>query len=275
MSRSPAARVTLAICASLGSALAPAWAGASWQEEATRAYAEVLRRVVTAEGRVRYAALRAEPAPLDAHLANVAAVPAAALEAASEPDRIAFLINAYNAITLKTVAENDPIRPRGLAALRFPANSIRQIPDAWSDRRWTVAGRTVSLDDIEHRTLRVRFSEPRIHAALVCAALGCPPLRTEPYDGARLAEQLDDQARRYLASPAGLQLRDGGRTVAVSAIFTWFAADFDSVGGVRAFLARHAPDAARAALADAGTRIAFLDYDWSLNEAPPANPDRR
>lgn len=233
----------------------------------TDAYARVLDHFVTAEGTVRYVALQAAPADLDRTLARLAATTTPELEAMPEDDRIAFWINAYNAITLRTIIDHYPIRATGgLSALRYPSSSIRQISGAWSDRDWVVAGRKMSLDDIEHDTLRKRFDDPRVHMALVCAAVGCPPLRTEPYEGDRLDEQLDDQARRYLASPAGLRVEKGGREVAVSAIFKWFDDDFDSAGGVRGFLARHAPDAARTALARRKTKITYLDYDWSLNE---------
>jgi hypothetical protein len=248
-------------------AVPPALSSASDPGSASSAYAEVLQQVVTPQGRVRYAALEADPAGLDAHLAAVASGDPSDLARRPEADRVAFWINAYNAITLKTIIDNYPVQPRGLAGLRYPPSSIRQIAGAWSDRRWTVLGRKMSLDDIEHETLRRQFAEPRVHVALVCAALGCPPLRSEPYEGARLASQLDDQARRYLASPAGLQLATDGRSVAVSAIFKWFAADFEATGGVRAFLACHAPEAARRAVADQRSRITYLDYDWSLNDA--------
>jgi hypothetical protein len=233
----------------------------------TEAYARVLDSFVTADGGVRYAALEAESADLDRALAGFAAMTPAELEALPEADRIAFWINAYNAITLKTIIDNYPIQGSGLSALRYPSSSIRQISGAWSNRDWTVAGRKMSLDDIEHETLRKLFDEPRIHMALVCAAKGCPPLRTAPFRGDRLDEQLDDQARRYLASPAGLRVEPDGREVAVSAILKWFDDDFDSAGGVRAFLAAHAPAAARTALSDRNTKITYLDYDWSLNEA--------
>jgi hypothetical protein len=230
-------------------------------------YATTLQRVVTPEGRVRYAALKGDPAGLDAFLASLAAGNRAELAQLPETDRIAFWINAYNAITLKTIIDHYPIHGRGLSALRFPASSIRQISGAWSNRDWTVLGTKMSLDDIEHETLRRQFHEPRIHMALVCAALGCPLLRNEPYQGAHLNEQLDDQARRYLASPAGLQLEAGGHEVTVSSIFKWFASDFESSGGVRAFLARYAPEAARGVLAGTGATITYLRYDWTLNEA--------
>jgi hypothetical protein len=230
-------------------------------------YATTLQRVVTSDGMVRYAALKDDPLGLDAFLASLAAGSPADIAKHPEADRIAFWINAYNAITLKTIIENYPIQPRTLAGLRYPPSSIRQISGAWSKRNWTVLGQKMSLDDIEHGTLRKQFAEPLVHMALVCAALGCPPLRGEPYEGARLTGQLEDQARRYLASPAGLQVAKDGRGVAVSAIFNWFAADFEATGGVRTFLARHAPEAARRAVADQRNRITYLDYDWSLNDA--------
>ncbi len=216
---------------------------------------------------MRYAALKANPTGLDAFLASLAQGSQADLTKLNEADRVAFWINAYNAITLKTITTNYPIHASGFSALRYRASSIRQISGAWTNRDWTVLGKKMSLDDIEHETLRKQFHEPRIHMALVCAALGCPPLRNEPYEGARLGEQLDDQARRYLASPAGLRLDPGRGKVTVSSIFKWFASDFEPTGGVRAFLARYAPEGPRAALADEGAKITYLDYDWTLNEA--------
>ena len=233
----------------------------------TAAYARVLERFVTDDAHVRYAALKAGPTDLDEYLDSLATLDPKGIEALPEADRIALWVNAYNAITLKTIIDSYPIQGRGLSALRYPASSIRQISGAWTDRGWVVAGSKMSLDDIEHKILRKRFHEPRVHMALVCAALGCPPLRAEPYDGARLGEQLDDQARRYLASPFGMKLEPERRRIAVSAIFKWFAGDFDKEDGVRAFLTRYAPEAARADLADSKTKITFLDYDWSLNEA--------
>lgn len=236
------------------------------QTLATEAYAATLRRFVTPDGRVRYAALKASPADLDAFLASIGTLDPTAQRRWTGEDRIAFWINAYNAITLKTIVNHYPIHRSGLLSILFPENSIRQIPDAWSARSWPVMGERRSLDDIEHEVLRKQFQEPRVHMALVCAAVGCPPLRDEPYSGPRLDDQLDDQARRYLAGPAGSRVLDGGRVVAVSAIFQWFAADFDTVGGVRAFLSRYAPPETVARLGTNSVRMLFLDYDWTLNE---------
>ena len=255
--------VAIAIMAFAGSTIGSAAAAPD-----TAAYARVLERFVTDDARVQYASLKANPADLDGYLKSLASIDAAEFEVQPEADRIAFWINAYNAITLKTIIDSYPIQGRGLAALRYPTSSIRQISGAWTDRSWVVAGADMSLDDIEHKTLRKRFREPRVHMALVCAALGCPPLRAEPYVGARLGEQLDDQTRRYLASPFGMKLEPEHRRIEVSAIFKWFAEDFNKEDEVRGFLIRYAPTAAaRAALADSKTKIVFIDYDWSLNEA--------
>ena len=258
--------VLLALAATLPSLAVPV-AGAVEGELMMAGWEEVLKRFVTADAEVRYAALKADPAQLDGFLADLAAADPAEFARWREAERIALWLNAYNAITLKTIIDHYPIRASGLAALRYPASSIRQISGAWSRRRWTVLRRTMSLDDIEHETLRRQFAEPRIHMALVCAARGCPPLRREPYRGDQLEEQLADQARRYLGSPAGLQLLADGRRVAISEIFKWFSADFGGPAGVRAFLLRYAPVAARAALAGEATKVTYLNYDWRLNDA--------
>lgn len=233
----------------------------------TAPYARVLDRFVTAEGLVRYAGLQAAPEDLDAFVASLAAVEPASLAAAPEAARIAFWINAYNAITLQTISAHYPITGSGWSALRYPSSSIRQIAGAWTSRSWRVAGRALSLDDIEHATLRADYHEPRIHMALVCAALGCPPLRREPYLGSRLDEQLADQARRYLAGAAGLVAEPARHRIAISSIFKWFGDDFAAAGGVRAFVARSAPQRLRELIAEPATKIRYLDYDWRLNEA--------
>ncbi len=114
-----------------------------------------------------------------------------------------------------------------------PRNSIRQIDGVWTKLTWRAAGRTLTLDDIEHRILRPEFKEPRVHFAINCASVGCPPLAAEPYRAATLDAQLDAAARRYLASAQGLRIQ--GDTVLVSKILEWYGEDF---------VARFAPDAA-------------------------------
>ena len=99
----------------------------------------------------------------------------------------AFLINAYNALVVQWVV------------LHYPTESIMSTPNPFRKARHTVAGKIVSLDEIESQ-LRTT-EDPRIHSALVCAALSCPPLRNEAYVAEQVDQQLDDNTRQWLANP--------------------------------------------------------------------------
>jgi hypothetical protein len=188
---------------------------------------------------------------------------------------MAFWINAYNLLTLRAIVDHYPIR--GSRFSLGPRNSIRQIDGVWTTLRWRVAGRDVTLDEIEHGMLRPEFGDARVHMALNCASKGCPPLRSEPYTATDLDRQLDDAARRYLATPAGSRVIDG--RLLVSRIFDWYGDDFikqyaamhpgagrETDRAIRGFVQQYGPPAAAAA-AKAGSTIRFLDYDWSLNDA--------
>jgi hypothetical protein len=137
----------------------------------------LLRQHADPDGLVDYDALHREPEALDRYLADLANAPFADL---GRDDKLALLINAYNAFTLRLILDF------------YPVESIRDIPEdqRWRHVRWTLGGSTFSLDQIEHQQIRPNFAEPRIHFALVCAAIGCPPLRNEAYVGERLDAQL-------------------------------------------------------------------------------------
>ncbi len=268
--------VGLLLCGSASGAESPA--PGSFDHAHAR-FERVLRAHVR-QGQVDYAALQAERATLDGYLQELAALDAATLAGFSREQQLAFWINSYNALVLRTVVDRYPIKGRTLVGVAFPANSIWQVPGAFGERRHRVAGRLLSLDDIEHRTIRPQFREPRVHVALVCAARSCPPLRPEPYRAATLEAQLDDQARVFMADRIrGLRLSSVADALEVSTIFKWFGEDFAPLGGgdvqvgIRAFAARHAPAAdaeLSRRLAASRTKLRFLDYDWTLNDAPAA-----
>lgn len=136
-------------------------------------------------------------------------------EALGRDEKLAFLINAYNAFTLRLILDHRPLA------------SIRDIPSSerWDAVRWVLAGRTVSLNQIEHELIRPNFAEPRIHFALVCAAVGCPPLRTEAYTGAELEEQLTDQSRYVHTHPRWFNYEDGAEEIGLTAQNQLVAAD--------------------------------------------------
>jgi hypothetical protein len=196
------------------------------------------------------------------------------------PQQIAFWCNVYNAYTLKAIIEHYPIEASLLKSLAHPKNSIRQIDGVWDKLQWPVMGREMTLDNIEHDTLRKEYDEPRIHAALVCAAMSCPPLRDEPFEGDRLDEQLDDQMRRYLGVPDRFRIDRDKDVVYLSAILKWYGEDFVNTYGTndafnkfseveRAVLnaiTRYVDEAEYLRTADYISK--YLDYDWTLNEQP-------
>ena len=87
-----------------------------------------------------------------------------------------------------------------------------------------VAGEKLSLIDIEHGKIR-RFSDPRIHGALVCGSLSCPTLRPEPFVGSTLQEQLNDQMAQFLRLGGAVVDRDAG-VLSLSRVFRWYGSDF-------------------------------------------------
>ena len=121
-------------------------------------------------------------------------------------------------------------------------------------------GKRITLNTLEHKIIRPHYGDPRVHMALVCAAKGCPILRNEAYTAAKLDTQLDDQSRRYLATPTGLVIDHKKGTASISAIFKWYAADFSSVPS---FVEKYSGQRLQ------GLKIRYLSYDWSLNERSP------
>jgi len=260
----------LLVCASGSSA---ARTSANNFDHSYTGYTQVLRHVHPP--RVDYAALRSDRATLDRIVAEFDS-PAAR----SEPDwtraqRMAFWINAYNAFTLRVIVDHYPIQS-GWFTLQ-PRNSIRQIDGAWSGVKWRAAGRTLTLDDIEHGTLRPTFKDARIHFAVNCASISCPPLAAQPYRPETLDAQLNEAARAYLGSPEGVRV--DGDTFRVSSIFKWYGEDFIAEysplapgtrdAKERAILGtviKYGPSAAAELARRSQTRIAFLDYNWSLND---------
>lgn len=211
-----------------------------------------LKNFVNEEARVDYSRLKATGLrKLDDYRQQIAP---RWPEGISDQARKAGFINAYNALTVRWVLDH------------YPVKSIWQTPHPFSEVRHTVNGDKMSLDDIEGR-LR-KMGDPRIHAALVCAARSCPPLRREAYTTERVDEQLDDNVRRWLANEKLNQFRPDRRTAHVSSIFKWYKGDFDAAGGsVENFLAKFAPPGKGEFLLQPGATVTFNEYNWGLNDS--------
>jgi hypothetical protein len=234
-------------------------------------YNDVVKKNVL-DDKVNYAALKADSKTLDQYLADAAKVTEAQFKSWNEANQLAFLINLYNASTLRLILDH------------YPLKSIKDIggffKGPWDQQSVRLFGNAITLNTLEHEILRKKYNEPRIHMALVCAAKGCPPLRSEAYTEEKLKEQLDDQSRKYLASASGLRIDRTRSEVHVSSIFKWYGGDlsgkytpsakFDGVDktkrAVMNFCAQYLSAEDKMFLEAGGYAVKFLDYDWSLNE---------
>ena len=214
---------------------------------------DVAQKVVDDHGRVDYKRLKADPETLNRYLDKLAQ---ADYEALGRNEKLALLINAYNAFVLKLVIEH------------YPIDSIRDIPggELWTDKRWQIGRYIWSLDDIEHRRIRTNFKEPRIHFALICAANGCPKLRREAYAADRLDEQLHDQAVYTHSHESWYQFKPDRNVVHLTPLYRWYTGDFrQTAGSVLDFVANYDPDLKQALEAGKTPSVNWLDFDWKLN----------
>ncbi|MEO1252699.1 MAG: DUF547 domain-containing protein [Pseudomonadota bacterium] len=200
----------------------------------------------------------ADEASLNAYIAMLEDADPGAL---NSDEQLAFWINLYNAVTVRLILEN------------YPVDSIRDIKSGpfdfvgpWNEKRTVVAGVPLSLNDIEHKIIRVNFDDARIHYAVNCAAIGCPSLRPTPYDGATIDAAFNEQARAFINDARGVFIDEKGRVTA-SKIFSWYREDF---GESEKDVLRHIAQFAEPMLAAELLQADDIDrhrYDWALNDA--------
>ncbi|MBD2842737.1 DUF547 domain-containing protein [Erythrobacter rubeus] len=203
---------------------------------------------------VEYEKLKTEAG--DTLASYLQAMQAVAIDDYGRDEQFAFWVNLYNAATVDVILKN------------LPLDSIRDIgllrSGPWKDDAVTVAGRTLSLDNIEHDILRPEWQDPRIHYAVNCASIGCPNLAAEAYTADKLEEMLEAAAVDYVNHPRGFGGQPG--QLIASSIYDWYQVDWGSPQGVL----DHARTYARGPtmeLLDGAETIDGYDYDWSLNDA--------
>lgn len=239
----------------------------------TRDLASLLGTHVNEQGLVDYAALKTDRALLHRYVQQVADLDPDTVAGWAEHDQFAFWMNTYNALTLLAVVDH------------YPVKSIKDIGSLWTSvwdkLHFTVLGTDYTLNQIEHDVLRPRFRDPRLHMAINCASVGCPPLGREPLDGDRLDEQFAALTRRFLQRPTNFRFDARRNRVYLSAIFKWFGEDFvPQYQDRRVWLDLDAAEAAalnfvlphldkrdRELLSDPSRqpRVKYLPYDWALN----------
>lgn len=207
----------------------------------------ILETYATADGGFRYAALHSSAADRARLERFVTAIGSATPSSWPRDAQLSFYIDAYNALTVRAIIE------------RWPIESVMRVPGFFDRVRHRVAGRSLTLNQLENDVIRP-FREPRIHFAVNCASAGCPPLARTPYTGGDLDAMLTAQTDAFVRRTT----RFANGTVTVSRIFEWYASDFEASGGVRTFVAAHTDIPA----IQGGTRLVYSEYDWDLNDRP-------
>ena len=206
---------------------------------------DLLHSFVNDQGIVNYEGFNKEQSKLNSYLNQLSETPP---EASWNSDStLAFWINAYNAYTVKLILNN------------YPVNSIKDIKDPWNQRFIPIGEKWYTLNDIEHRIIR-KMGEPRIHFALVCAAMSCPKLYNKAFNPNTLNEDLTKLTQEFLADSSKNEISQN--SIKLSKIFKWYGKDFKTKDqDLIDFLNQYSevkilPKAKKS----------FKDYNWKLNE---------
>jgi len=214
----------------------------------------LLKKHVNNQGEVNYRGFIADSTALNAYL-NLLSTHHPNKENWIENERLAYWINAYNAFTIQLIVRHYPVE-----SIKDIAGSIPFVNSPWDIKFIEIEGETYDLNNIEHGIIRKRFNEPRIHFALVCAAVSCPILRNEAYTAERLEEQLEDAATSFFNDPE--KNRISPEKAELSKIMSWYSGDFKNVApSIREYVNRYS----KVQISEKAT-ISSMDYDWRLNE---------
>ena len=195
-----------------------------------------------------YKKLKGNDSNLKSYLKELEAVNKGTFKEFNSDQKLAFWINAYNAYTVKWILKH------------YPVESIKDtgslFSNPWKKEFIELMGKKMSLDGIEHGTIRKNFKEARIHFAVNCASIGCPSLYQNAFIAEKLDAQLEESTKFFLSNKKKNYLK--GQTYHLSKIFDWYGEDFEKYhGSVEKFVGKYLGE---------GDDIEFLDYDWSLNE---------
>jgi hypothetical protein len=172
-----------------------------------------------------------------------------------ENEKMAYWINAYNAFTVKLIVDHYPVE-----SIKEIKKGIPFVNSVWGLKFIQIEGETYDLNNIEHGILRKYFPDARVHAAINCASISCPPLRSEAFVASKLDQQLEESMHVFINDP--MRNKVSTNKAEISKIFSWFGTDFKShAGSVRSFINLFANEK----VSENG-KISYLDYNWQLND---------
>lgn len=205
----------------------------------------LLQKHVSDLGNVNYKGFRSDIVGLRAYLSLLSENPPQ--DTWSKDDTLAYWMNVYNAFTVKLILDN------------YPTKSIKDIKGPWSHRFIRIGEKWYTLNDVEHRIIR-KMNEPRIHFALVCAAVSCPRLYNKAFTAKRLEDDLSMLTKGFLNDPDKNNLSEN--SIKLSKIFKWYGGDFKKNG---ASLIDFLNEYSNTVIAE-NAKTSYMDYNWSLNE---------
>ncbi|RYC67321.1 DUF547 domain-containing protein [Spirosoma sordidisoli] len=218
-------------------------------------YDRLAKKHINEKGLVNYKGFRSDEKELDKYLDLLSKNPPT--DKWNQDAQIAYWINAYNAYTIKLILNHYPVK-----SIKDIGSKIKIpfVTTPWAIKFIPIGSEKISLDNIEHGTLRKKFNDQRIHFALVCAARSCPRLRNEAYTGAKLDAQLDDQGSDFLNNPAKNAISP--QKASLSKYFDWYKGDWkEDNKSIEYWVNRYSKTKI-----NKDTDISFLDYNWALNE---------
>ena len=208
---------------------------------------ELLQKHVSDNGNVNYKSFKIDHKKLLEYI-NILAILKSKPEfdSISREEKLAFWINAYNALTIDLIIKN------------YPVKSIKDIKNPWEQRLWQFGDKWYNLEDIEHKILR-KMDEPRIHFAIVCASYSCPKLQNTAFTAGNLEQQLTLATQEFLSDTNRNEISEN--TLKLSKIFRWFDKDFEQNGSLIDFLNKYSN-----VTISAKAKISYKDYNWDLND---------
>lgn len=213
------------------------------------AFDALLQKHVSTTGKVKYKEFKADEAKLDDYLNSLSSEYPNSSWSTNRSK--AYWINAYNAFTLKLMLKNYPLK--SITDLSFNGKS------AW-DYKWIIInGESLSLNDIEHKKLRAKYKDSRIHFAVNCASYSCPILANKAYTEENVSGLMNQQVKRFINDTS--RNRIGATEIEISEIFKWYADDFKSKGSIIDYLNQYS-----AVKINADAKVSYLSYNWKINE---------
>lgn len=208
---------------------------------------ELLQKHVSEDGNVNYKSFKNEHEKLLGYISILSKISLDnRFKTLSKEEKLAFWINAYNALTVDLIIRNYPIK------------SIKDLKNPWKQRLWEPVNFNFSLDEIEHEILR-KMDEPRIHFAIVCASYSCPKLHNKAFTAEKLEEQLTNATKEFLADENRNEISEN--SIRISKIFDWFSKDFTKNGSLIDFLNQYSE-----IKISPNAKKRYKDYNWDLNE---------